>query len=320
MAGYMGHDPYKTPFDVVQEAQAFLRGEKPKELDKMVVDIGNVTEPVILMRGLKAIGLEGCKIFHHKDKYGKECAKKHESLELYYSDDGLIEIEPSSPFIVSSDPQNNVFVLNDAERVTLFGKVVLEAKFTSTFRNKNLPPLHRGVIQLQVGMMCHDADFGILSVCHQGRDLCVYVFEKHPLTRDLISKSVASFEKHIKDGTFPESLTIDDAVKKHNFPSNEVEIELGQKFSQVLERLVEIPSNIKALEEEKKVLTKDIMNAMGNHETALGYDNQHNPIKVKWGVRNYKAKQAIKCEKCGHEIKPAIPAYTEREKTLRLKK
>jgi hypothetical protein len=100
LPAYMGFSPYQTAFDVLDRARAAIQGQPREELDSLPADIGTAVESTILKRGLRKLGLDWQQMQHYTED-GQEAAKKHPDLELYYSDDGIIEL--SEPMKVYAD-------------------------------------------------------------------------------------------------------------------------------------------------------------------------------------------------------------------------
>jgi hypothetical protein len=312
VATWLGYNPYQTPFDALDNA----RSER-KELDSLQIDIGSAVEPVILERGLRALGLDPRDMFSYEDHPDHDTtylAKKHPDMELYYSDDGLILLDNVK---IRTNPQKNIYVMNEDGETTLNGLCILEAKFTSMHPDPNDPPLYRGPIQLQVGMMCHQAKHGILFTCYGGRDLHIHVFDEHEATQATIASGVESFEKHMADGTYPDPITIEEVGKLYPEPTEE-SIQLATSLMDSVNNYKEAQAAIKAAEEVRQREAMRLMEELGQHSSGIiqGFDTD---IKISWPMRNYKGKPAKLCPNCEHELEPAKDGYAVRQKSITIK-
>jgi hypothetical protein len=166
LPAWLGFSPYQSPYDILERARAHNAGEPRPELDSLPADIGSAIEPIILERGLRQLGVDPGLVYHWEVD-GEEAAKPHPQLALYYSDDGIIDLP--EPMTIYTDAANGIYVMNDHGEIQIQGKIILEAKFTTVPKKLTDPPLHRGPLQLQAGMMCHQAEYGILFTCYGGR-------------------------------------------------------------------------------------------------------------------------------------------------------
>lgn len=306
LPAYLGLSPYQTAYDVLASARS---GER-EELDSLPIDCGNALEPVILDRGLRLLGIDPASISTWLEN-GVLAAKKHPEMELYYSDDGLLTVEN---FVIEADEVNDIHVVNESGRVVLNGPVVLEAKFTTVPRRNDDPPLYRGPVQLQAGMMCHGASHGILITCYGGRDLVVHVFEAHPATQQLITDGVESFEQHMRDDTLPDPSSIPELVQYYDDPSEEP-INLATELLEAVESYQDAKAAIKEAEAVRQEQAAILMSALGN--STVGVVDE--VYKVSWPVRRFKAKAAKYCPACEHELEPAKAAAEVRQKTINIK-
>jgi hypothetical protein len=146
LPAWLGFSPYQSPYDVLERARAHNKGEPRPELDSLPADIGTAVEPIIIERGLRQLGIDPSLVYHHTED-GEEAAKEHPSLELYYSDDGIIDLP--EPIEIHNNEGQGIYVMTDSGQITIEGKIILEAKFTTVPKKPNDPPLHRGPLQLQ---------------------------------------------------------------------------------------------------------------------------------------------------------------------------
>ena len=313
LPAWLGFSPYQSPFDVLQTARDFNAGIEPAPLDSLPADIGTAVEPVIIERGLRMLGIDPALVFNYTDGNGKVICKEHSSLELYYSDDGLLDIHPDAPIVISQNDREGINVIAKTDTVKLSGKIVLEAKFTTVPEKPNDPPLFRGPIQLQAGMMCHGAEWGILFTCYAGRKIVAHIFSRHDVTRQMITKGVIDFETHMDAGTWPEPTTVEDMGRAFDTPAPEV-LALPASCADPIDVWMAADEQIAQCDGYKIKAGLDLMGAMGNHEKGrLGN------YEVKWPFRKTKPKPAVCCPKCSTELEPAKPASEARQKSISIK-
>lgn len=316
LPAWLGFSPYQSPYDVLERARAHNNGEPRPELDSLPADIGSAIEPIILERGLRMLGIDPGLIYHWEVD-GEESAKPHPSLMLFYSDDGIIDLP--EPMEIHTNEGQGIYVMNDAGMITIEGKIILEAKFTTVPKKPTDPPLHRGPLQLQAGMMCHGAEYGILFTCYGGRSVEIHIFPKHQDTTRLITQAVIDFETHMAEGTWPEPRNVEELGWKYNDPDPEPEIELSSDMAQVVEIYEDGVKAIKAGEQLKADATEKLMSALGNHKVGSVISEAGKQYKVTWPWRTMKPKPAKLCPHCQGEIEEAKPGSTIRQKSISVK-
>lgn len=313
LPAWLGYSPYQSPYEVLEVA----RSDEQPELDSLQADIGTAVEPVILSRGLRMLGIDPATMRNHQEG-GQLAAKKHGSLELYYSDDGLVDIE--QPLKIHASEGEGIHIMSGDAEITLQGTVVLEAKYTTAAEKPSDPPLFRGPLQLQGGMMCHSADYGILFTCYAGRKIVVHIFERHLATQETITDGVVKFEQHMAAGTWPDPVTTDDMAKYFDEPKEEP-IELGDDLVDCVLSIEDANQAVKQQQELKEVNGQRLMLAMGNHTKASVVDSRSGvAYSVSWPFRKTKAKPAECCPACNHEIKAAVPESETRQKTVTVRR
>ena len=315
LPAFMGYSPFKTPQEVLVEAMAARDGIEPDPIDSLQIAIGNATENVILARGLRMIGLDPDRIYNHENG---TAAKKHPALDLWYSDDGLIKID--EPLTIRHQPEQGINVMTESGQIDLSGRGVLEAKFTTVFEKPSDPPLYRGPIQLQAGMMCHDASFGVLITCYGARKLVVHIFPPHETTRAAITNAVHEFERHVSAGTFPEPKSAEEAVIAFSEPAEDDTLELPDAAIPAIDQYLTAKRVIQEYTRDKEAAELEIMQYLANstkgevHHPELG-----TTYKVRWPIRHSKAKPAVCCPNCTYELHPAKPESSARQKTIAVK-
>lgn len=315
MPAYMGASPYQSPHEVLDQCRAARAGEELPELDSLQIDIGNATENVILNRGLRMIGLQDYDWYNYQHD-GTDAAKKHPALDLWYSDDGLLYC--NEPLTIRTDQSQGIVVMNDSGEVTLTGLGVLEAKFTTVFEKPDDPPLYRGPIQLQAGMMCHDARWGILITCYGARKIVIHIFEPHGATQARITQACHEFEKHMSEGTYPAPTTLEQVHRVYSKPEDDT-IELREDAIAAVDSYIGAKLVLKKYQEQLEQSSLALMGMLGNSTKAELRDDTGRLIKVSWPVRHSKAKPAKQCPSCNHELEPAKPESSARQKSITIK-
>lgn len=315
LPAYLGASPYQSPHEVLDQCRAYRNGAEPEELDSLQIDIGNATENVILNRGLKTIGIDEWSWYNWQSN-GVDAAKKHPALDLWYSDDGLIYL--TEPRTIRTDESQGIVVMNDSGEITLEGLGVLEAKFTTVFEKPDDPPLYRGPIQLQAGLMCHDANYGILITCYGARKLVLHIFPPHKVTQWRITQACHEFEQHMSDGTYPAPTTLDQVSHVYNKPEDDT-VELREDAISAIDSYIAANLVLKKYTQQKADSALELMQMMGNASKAELRDDTGRLIKVSWPVRHSKAKPAKQCPSCNHELEPAKPESSARQKTISIK-
>lgn len=319
LAAWMGYSPWQDAYDVVLRARESLEGKPRPELDSLQVDMGDATEDVTLQRGCRLVGLDPAEIGTYSHAPGMQAAKKHPMMELYYSDDGLHYIPDDEPITFKTDEAAGIYVMTRSGELEASGRVILEAKFTTAAQREDDPPLYRGPIQLQAGMMCHNAGVGIIFTNYGGRKLTAHIYMQHRDTQTAIKRAVQDFERHMADGTWPEPRTAEEAAKLHPATKEkEEEIELDADLAEAVRNHQAALDAIKNAEEIKAATQTQLMAALG--ENSRGKIIAGNTLyQVSWPVRNYKAKPAERCATCSTIIKPATEAKSVRQKTISIK-
>lgn len=315
MPAWLGYSPWQSPYDVLEAARNSVKGIERPPLDSLPADIGTEAENVILDHGMRMLGLDPDKIGTHSHTE----SKKHPLMELYYTDDGLYTLE--EPIEFKTDPAKNIYVMTQSGSLFVDCPIILEAKFTTVHRRADDPPLYRGPIQLQAGMMCHGYGAGILFTCHQGREITAHIFRSHVETQTAIKRAVASFEKHMKDGTWPDPATPDEAVQRFSqVKEDEPPIELDPDLADSVKQYQAAVDAIKSAEETKAGEATRLMTALGNYSAGNVVDAKTGKqYQVKCPMRKYKGKPAENCPSCSHELKAATPEREIRQKTVTIK-
>lgn len=306
LAAILNCSPYSTPNEELKKSIDSLEGVIKANVNSIPMDVGNLLENYILNSAFKKLRM---------DTFSCEIDKpyKHHLLPLACSLDGYAQ---ATGQIIKTNPDEDIYVMNESGEIRLDGFGPVEAKTTNDAFNPEELPLHRGVIQLQGQMMCSSeqgAKWGAVAVLHQNRKLAVYIFEPHHDTQTKIAEAVVKFQNkidHYKEtGELLEypSANSDDA--NNTYPeAKELEkpLHLETDADKHCELIATAKTQIKFFQDQidkAEAQLKDMMQDYGV-ATTMNYD-------IKWGMRNYKAQP--------EKIVPAKDAYSVRQKTLTIK-
>jgi len=140
-------------------------------------------------------------------------------------------------------------------------------------------------------------------------------------TQTAIKRGVAAFEQHMKDGTWPDPITPDEAVQRFaQVHDDEPAIELDSDLAESVKQYQAAAAAIKSAEDIKAQESTRLMTALGNYSTGTLVDAKTGTqYQVKCPMRKYKAKPAETCPSCSHELKAATPEREIRQKTVTIK-
>ena len=195
--------------------------------------------------------------------------------------------------------------------VDAIGPGVLEAKNTSAMP-EDMPPAHRGPLQLQAQMMCTGYQWGAVCVLYRGGELRIFAYQADPAVQSRIMQAVHDFEQRRKNKDWYEPVSAEDAATAYSrvdigAPPIELASEEARDW---LNQLVVAKRNKAVAEQDIDEASAAIMQIMGSHKEAVGtVGNQM--IKVTWPERRMKAQP--------ERLVPAKPETVVRQKTLTIK-
>ena len=195
--------------------------------------------------------------------------------------------------------------------VDAIGPGVLEAKNTSAMP-EDLPPAHRGPLQLQAQMMCTGYQWGAVCVLYRGGELRIFAYQADPAVQSRIMQAVHDFEQRRKNKDWYEPVSAEDAATAYSrVDASAPPIELAsEQAREWLNQLVVAKRNKAVAEQDIDEASAAIMQIMGSHKEAVGtVGNQM--IKVTWPERRFKAQP--------ERIVLAKPETVARQKTLTIK-
>lgn len=296
----LGLSPYDTPNDLLVRIGAVRQGQKPAPwTPNEAAGWGNRLEEAILDEAALRLGLSG---------WGAIAQPvPHATLPLGFSPDGFGFADDG--LIIRTDPAKGIYVVGQDEMV-VSGQGVLEAKLTAEPAGDS-PPLHRGPVQLQGGMMCTAAKWGAVAVLHRGTEMRIWVFAPHQGTQQKIWDAVLDFERRLKDPANPEWYDVASSAEANRIWSKaltdaEPPVELPPEVEDFVASWIAADRAIKASEQIKDDCERVIKTALGNHSVGT-----LNGFQIKWPMRKYKAQP--------EKITPAKPAREVRQETLTIK-
>jgi predicted phage-related endonuclease len=294
----LGHSKWSTANDELMSTLDAINGKEPESISKEAFDWGNLLEAPILTETARRLNLTDL-VLEHPAHFAKD-------IPLACSLDGLAN---GGEQTIVSDLDKGIFVVGQ-ESITLDGFGVLEAKLTS-FQAEEMPPLWRGVLQLQAQMMILDAKWGAVCTLYQGLTLRIFIFAPHAVTQDAIRTAVIDFDKRIslykRTGEIDSYPIHSNADAQLVFPqSTDTTISLPASSEESIRAILYAKQTIKDLEDVveaetcrlKKLLETNERGRIGNFE-------------VVWPMRKYKA--------TAEKITPAAPERTIRLQTLTIK-
>lgn len=296
----LGLSPYDTQNDLLIKIGAVRCGQQPPAwTPNEAAGWGNRLEEPILDEAALRLGLNG---------WGaRDQAVPHASLPLGFSPDGFGFADDG--LIIRTDPAKGIYVVGQDELV-VSGMGILEAKLTSE-RAGDSPPLHRGPVQLQGGMMCTAATWGAVAVLHQGIELRIWVFAAHAGTQQKIWEAVLDFERRLRDPANPDWYDVSSSeeatrIWSKTLTDEEPPVDLPDECGEFVQAWLDAKRAIAAAEQIKDDAERVIKTALGNH--AAGRINGH---EIRWPMRRFKAQP--------EKITPAKPAYEARQNTITIK-
>jgi hypothetical protein len=291
-----GH-PYQTPNDELRRSIAAKHGESTLTDIGEPGAVGNLLESVLIEDTAKRLGLE------------KPCTDAMTLVERtpYYevSMDGMIP--QNTPRTVFASEYVQILDLDQAspqlDQITLQYLIPVECKCTSAFAD-DMPPLHRGPIQLHMQMMAANAEFGILVSLHRSIERRITIYKRSKTICKRITELCQDFADRVQTERFYPPVTIEDASA--NVPRDpDAECDLDDLDDEI-ERLEGLRRDRDAVSASIEECELAIMKKMGDAST--GYSTRY---QVDWPIRNYKAQP--------EKVVEAKPARQVRLKSLKIK-
>ena len=293
----MGFSPWSTPNDELDTTiRARKEGVHHYEIQVgEAADWGNEFEDQIIATAAHRLGLKKLKL-DYPDAY------MYKDILQASLDGGAV----ADNLVVTTDPEQNIFVMNSGDSITLDGPGVLEAKLTRVAPS-DVPAAYRGPVQLQGQMLCTGAQWGVIATLYQGVELYIYVYKADVEMQQKIVMACSDFERRVRDEDWYPAMSAAEAATMKGDAPDDIEMEADEDLQEKIQRLAHIRTELKAYEALATDLQLDIMNAMGEANIC------HAPgRRVVWPVRKVKAKPAQT-----KDI-PAVEEHWARAKTLKL--
>lgn len=286
-----GH-PWSTPNDELRKSIAAKNGEpmEVREIGEPGI-CGNLLEPALVQSVCEELDLPEPLL----------SPPVIDKSEQYYqvSLDGLTTC-PEPRLIMATEV---VEIVGGETSIKIHGTIPIETKVTSAFYDPDIPD-YRGPIQLQMQMMATNAEFGILMTLYQGIQRRISIYRKDPDIQKKIRELCIDFADRVKTETYYPPVNVDDCTK--TYPTSDFHDCVIDDVSGDVERLLQLRSKSKEIDDEIESLQTKIMSTMQNAESARA-----GRFVIKWPVRRYKAQP--------EKVVPATEERVIRLKTLQIK-
>lgn len=297
-----GQSPYATQNELLAEFINRDAGKEPEPWEgNELTRWGDIHEPAIIAEVSRRLGLVDV-----QDDFDQ--AFFHDKLPLAASLDGMA----TGTRIVKEDHAEGIIIPGIANAIQLEGeKIILECKTTQA-APEDVPPPHRGVLQLQAQMMCAGANLGAVCVLYRGSTLRIFLYHADAGVQSRIAQAVHEFEQRRTDIDWYPLMTSADgntAYSRVDDVAEPLEVSDGD-VQDAIEALVEAKRAKKECDQIIADAETVIKDYMGNHEEANTIVDGKRVI-VKWGMRNMKATP--------EKVVPAKPAMRVRQNALTVK-
>ena len=295
----MNDNPYQSRNDLLAQilAERGVEGFKKSEFQgNEATEWGNRLEPLILVSAAKMLGIE---------KYDTEIT------QVYRYRENFLEASLDGVFYNGNNriyPTENIIFPQGQEYIDLVGDGCAESKNTIAGFTP-IPPPYRGVWQLQAQMKCTNFKWGVIAILYGGNRLVLYVYEADKFMQDQLVDAIEDFYSRLDGPDYYPALDGADGARTYSIAEDDLpEINL-HKVSEVVDEYVEAKKTIKVLQELVSSCEAQIMDEMGNHESAFLDDAMGNrKVEITWRMRKTKATQ--------EKVIEAKPEKVERQKTL----
>lgn len=301
LPGVMGISRYSTPNDELEASIRALQGLEVEFEAKEAMEWGNMMEPLILAEAARRLELADLVTDHPEARF-------HDSLPLCCSLDGTGDGRGQ---VIRTDTEAGIYVIGQ-DSITLDGIGVLEGKLTA-MDVEDVPPLWRGVVQLQAQMDIIKAKWGAVCVLYRGTELRVFLFAPHQGTVDRIAQVATDFQRRLDEwknnGTvdfYPPADSEKWAETRGAYPANDVPVQLSSEAAALADQITYWRGVNKKNEEEIAKAEEKLKKLMG--QATLGIAGKW---QIKWPVRYYQAQPERKV--------PAKEAYSIRQSNLSIK-
>lgn len=297
----MGISRYQTPNDELEASIRALQGIEVEFEAKEAMEWGNAMEPIILTEAAHRLELSDLVIDHPEARF-------HDSLPLCCSLDGTGDGRGQ---VIRTDAEAGIYVIGQ-DSITLDGIGVLEAKLTA-MDVEDVPPLWRGVVQLQAQMDIVRAKWGAVCVLYRGTEMRIFLFAPHQATVDRIAQVATDFQRRLD--AWKATSTVDyyapaDGEKwtdtRGMYPAIEEPVQLSDEAAVLADQIAYWRGVNKKNEEEITTAEEKLKKIMDKATYGIAGKWQ-----IKWPVRYYQAQPA--------KTVPAKAAYSIRQSNLSIK-
>lgn len=302
IAQLLGQSPYGTQNELLSEFIDIHDGKPPVEWEgNELTRWGDIHEPAIIAETARRLGLTDVQAEFDE-------AFRHRTLPLACSLDGMA----TGTRLIKEDQANGIYIPGDANAIQLTDKKILLECKTTQQAPEDLPPPHRGVLQLQAQMMCADIDLGAVCVLYRGSTLRIFLYHADTAIQMRIARAIYEFDRRLKYKDWYPIMTSEDgntAFSNVDDGAPELDVQDGD-VQHAIASLLEAKRVKKECDEiigESETIIKEYM---GNHEIARAHIDGADVV-VKWGMRNIKAQP--------EKIVPAKPAQRVRQNALTVK-
>lgn len=301
LPGVMGISRYSSPNDELESSIRALEGLEVEFEAKEAMEWGNMMEPLILTEAARRLELADLVTDHPEARF-------HESLPLCCSLDGTGDGRGQ---VIRTDSEAGIYVIGQ-DSITLDGIGVLEGKLTAV-DVEDVPPLWRGVVQLQAQMDIIKAKWGAVCVLYRGTELRVFLFAPHQGTVDRIAQMATDFQRRLDHYKATGAVDFYPPADKEKwpdtrgmYPATEEPVHLSDEAAVLADQIAYWRGVNKKNEEEitkaeeklKKIMDKATYGIAGKWH-------------IKWPTRYYQAQPERKV--------PAREAYTIRLSNLSIR-
>ena len=302
IAQLMGQSPYATQNELLSDMLMIDEGVTPRPIEQNeLMQWGDIHEGAIIAEASRRLGLVDV-----EDDFAQ--AFFHDKLPMAASLDGMA----TGTRLIKEDHAQGIIIPGTANAIQLTGeKLLLECKTTQA-APEDVPPPHRGVLQLQAQMMCAGVSLGAVCVLYRGSTLRIFLYHADAGVQSRIAQAVHEFEQRRKDIDWYPLMTPADgnvAYSRVDDVAEPLDVS-GGEVQDAIEALLEAKRAKKECDQiiaDAETVIKDFM---GNHEEANTVVDGKRVI-VKWGMRNMKATQ--------EKVVPAKPAMRVRQNALTVK-
>jgi exonuclease VII small subunit len=302
IAQLMGQSPYATQNELLAEFIDRDAGKEPEPWEgNELTRWGDIHEGAVIAETARRLGLVDV-------QHDFEQAFFHDKLRMAASLDGMA----TGTRMVKEDHAQGIIIPGVANAFsTADKKLLLEIKTTQQ-APEDLPPPHRGVLQLQAQMMCAGADMGAVCVLYRGSTLRIFLYHADAGVQARIAQAIEEFEQRRTDiDWYPLMNPADGNVAYSRVDDVAQPLDVsGGEVQDAIEALLEAKRAKKECDEVIADAETVIKDYMGNHEEANTVVDGKRVI-VKWGMRNMKATQ--------EKVVPAKPAMRVRQNALTVK-